>query len=326
MKEHYESTGKKRQFPFSSWEKHFPGRSTNDIRGLGHVVLNQTDKLRIDLNSIIPKSEWSPEESKKLTAIINAWEGNKDWVKIAAQLGTGKTNKQCCGWWQRNENRKKEQDQTVRKASKVSCVLQTKDTQRSAFSIDPKAVGTWSKAEDELLCDAHSRLGNNWTGIVKELPGKTWSQCYFRYRQLMEEEIACKPVEQEEASKSSQEQAANTSQRSPISDNNGNNSDADETETPSVTIFPAVLLPRPSSSSSTALEKKENDEPGSQSPLVGALDSSEMSVDFDYGNAKKNNSDIHSDGFSSNHLENVDNQITIQLGTAQALDEDSPFD
>ncbi|KAG1655327.1 hypothetical protein FOA52_006723 [Chlamydomonas sp. UWO 241] len=51
--------------------------------------------------------------------------------------------------------------------------------------VDDAQSGLWSRHDDRLLSEAQARLGNKWTQIAAQLPGKTSKQCSQRWRQCV---------------------------------------------------------------------------------------------------------------------------------------------
>lgn len=77
---------------------------------------------------------WTQEEDEMLQRLVQQ-HGTKKWAQISKKIGT-KGGKQCRRRWQNH------------------------------LSINKNTSG-WSPEEDQLLLDAHKRMGNRWTDIAK---------------------------------------------------------------------------------------------------------------------------------------------------------------
>ena len=77
---------------------------------------------------------WTQEEDEMLQRLVQQ-HGTKKWALISKKIGT-KAGKQCRRRWQNH------------------------------LSINKNTSG-WSPEEDQLLLDAHKRMGNRWTDIAK---------------------------------------------------------------------------------------------------------------------------------------------------------------
>ena len=97
------------------------------------------------------KMKWKPEEDRLLCEIV-AWRGASKWDKIAEYI-QGRTGKQCRERW--------------------------------ITTLSPQLIKSeWSREEDELLLQMHSKLGNQWATIVRLLPGRSAIAAKNRFKSL----------------------------------------------------------------------------------------------------------------------------------------------
>jgi hypothetical protein len=96
---------------------------------------------------------WTAAEDLRLLAAVARF-GAKDWRRIAAFLGAGRSASQC--------------------------------NQRWCRALDPAIIRSqWDGDEDQKLLRAVELLGKtNWCQVAKIIPGRTDLQCRYRYLQL----------------------------------------------------------------------------------------------------------------------------------------------
>jgi len=92
------------------------------------------------LNPRLVKGSWTRDEDQAIIGFVGV-HGDRDWARLAATLN-GRTGKQC--------------------------------RERFKNHLDPSLLrDPWGPADDDRLIDLHGRLGNAWTRIAAEFPGRT---------------------------------------------------------------------------------------------------------------------------------------------------------
>jgi hypothetical protein len=106
------------------------------------------------------KGKWTEEEDQKL--IISVQEGFERWGDIAAKL-PGRTSKQCRERW--------------------------------SNYLDPALSKTpFTSAEDEQLCNLQRQMGNRWSTIARQMPGRTENTVKLRFNALAKAAASGRPV------------------------------------------------------------------------------------------------------------------------------------
>lgn len=108
------------------------------------------------------RRKWTREEDEKLRLLVSYWGDqcgkNGHWDKISAQFDN-RTNKDCRKRW--------------------------------FHSLDPKLKrGRWTEREDQVLMEAHEKLGPSWHKIAQLIPGRTDDQCSKRYNDVLDPSIS----------------------------------------------------------------------------------------------------------------------------------------
>ncbi|EFA75243.1 putative myb transcription factor [Heterostelium album PN500] len=113
-----------------------------------------------------PPNKWTKEESQRLIQLVHE-SGDKQWKKIAIQIGGGKTGAQCAQHWKR-----------------VLCPAIRK--------------GSWDEEEEAKLFILVDKHGQSWKNVASEIRTRTDIQCRYQYfKSCMSREVPWSPKEDE---------------------------------------------------------------------------------------------------------------------------------
>eukprot|EP01133_Synstelium_polycarpum_P014863 gene14863-17576_t len=113
-----------------------------------------------------PPNKWTKEESQRLITLVHE-SGDKQWKKIALQIGGGKTGAQCAQHWKR-----------------VLCPAIRK--------------GSWDEEEEAKLFILVDKHGQSWKNVASEIRTRTDIQCRYQYfKSCMSREVPWSPKEDE---------------------------------------------------------------------------------------------------------------------------------
>jgi myb proto-oncogene protein len=157
-----------------------------------------------DGNAIRPRY-WSEEEDEKLRQAVEQY-GAKHWKTIATFV-PGRTQVQCLQRWNKvlKPGLKKgawteEEDSTLQRLvnklesevnwSEVAYRIPGRSAkqcrERWSFNLDPQIdKSDWSPEEDEVLLAAQVKLGNKWSQIALQLPGRTENAIKTRFKSIL---------------------------------------------------------------------------------------------------------------------------------------------
>lgn len=110
-------------------------------------------QYRNSVSPTIKKCDWSKEEVDKLTELA-AYYNEHEWCAIAEELGTNRTPMQCLQYYQRNLNHRLIRSNNI-----------------------------WTEEEEKQLKQSIEVYGSSdWSNVASDLPGRTPTQCFNRYR------------------------------------------------------------------------------------------------------------------------------------------------
>ncbi|KYQ93082.1 putative myb transcription factor [Tieghemostelium lacteum] len=113
-----------------------------------------------------PPNKWTKEESQRLIQLVHD-NGDKQWKKIALQIGGGKTGAQCAQHWKR-----------------VLCPAIRK--------------GSWDEEEEAKLFILVEKHGQSWKNVASEIRTRTDIQCRYQYfKSCMSREVPWSSKEDE---------------------------------------------------------------------------------------------------------------------------------
>eukprot|EP01132_Coremiostelium_polycephalum_P007434 gene7434-9136_t len=113
-----------------------------------------------------PPNKWTKEESQRLIQLVHE-NGDKQWKKIALQIGGGKTGAQCAQHWKR-----------------VLCPAIRK--------------GSWDEEEEAKLFILVDKHGQSWKNVASEIRTRTDIQCRYQYfKSCMSREVPWSQKEDE---------------------------------------------------------------------------------------------------------------------------------
>ncbi|EIW82533.1 hypothetical protein CONPUDRAFT_103837 [Coniophora puteana RWD-64-598 SS2] len=156
-------------------------------------------KWKGDRQPSVNRSNWKPDETFRMRTLVSSYgEQQIDWVKVAEQLGTGRTPIDCMRhshtrkghfWTTAYDARLREAVEKYgvnnwhlvasyvsENASPQQCI------QRYSRTLDPAIKrGAWSSEEDERLRKTVQIYGQSWIDVALFIPGRTNDQCRERW-------------------------------------------------------------------------------------------------------------------------------------------------
>ena len=131
---------------------------------------------------VVNRTRWTFKEDTLLYALVQEY-GPKHWTKIAEHIPR-RTGKQCRERW--------------------------------LVRLNPENIQyPWTKEEDELLKSLHKDLGNKWSTIGKEMPGRSTMQIKNRWKFLLHHDPSLKQEEMKKTVTDAQHSAIQRAHSSP---------------------------------------------------------------------------------------------------------------
>ncbi|CAJ1949454.1 unnamed protein product [Cylindrotheca closterium] len=180
-----------------------PGRSTNQVKNRWYHI-QQSERRKQRKSSSVKKTRRKVEVQSRpsghlsYSMLTNPWTESEDNILIQEHSRVGKKWKQISQllprrtpdqvrnrWTQILHRLAREKQTKLSSAKKTSdkAEVQCPDNDQ----LDPSIVKTprcWTEAEDSILIQEHSRIGNQWTQISKLLPGRSPEQVRNRSIQI----------------------------------------------------------------------------------------------------------------------------------------------
>lgn len=221
------------------------------------------------LNPALVKGPWKEEEDLKLVELVEKY-GPKDWSTIASHI-KGRIGKQCRERWFNHLS------PDVRKTN-------------------------WTPEEDQIIIDAHQRLGNKWTAISKLLNGRPANAIKNHWNSTLLKRIQEKNGDQVEPR--SRNRSKKKDQPPSLRESRSSSSSSSETESPD-TLSP-VMTPQPMVNqlkrSSSSVPLVQQVQPHLQSHPFQASQSHPMMIQHAPSNGNNRyHTFVANGGYMSNH-------------------------